>query len=86
MANVATVGTSGDCDNSLVGGYGFSCFSIALVTSVESGVMAGSKRCTTFPSAIDKKLGEVPLDIAGDSPFPFPWSGRHTGRLIRPFH
>ena len=34
----------------------FSCFSIAAVTSCESGVTAGSKRCTTLPSRSTKNL------------------------------
>jgi len=34
----------------------FNCFSIAPVTSFESGVTAGSKRCTTLPSRSTRNL------------------------------
>ena len=36
--------------------YGFNCFSIAEITSFESGVTAGSKRCTTLPLRSTRNL------------------------------
>src|SRR5882724_811227 len=43
-----------DADGCLA--YGFSCFSIASVTSFESGVTADSKRCTTLPLRSTRNL------------------------------
>ena len=42
----------------------YSAFSIAPTISSDTGAVAGAKRATTLPDAIDEELGEVPLDVA----------------------
>ena len=39
--------------------YCFSCFSIAAITSFESGVTSGSKRCNHVAIAVYQELGDV---------------------------